>query len=170
MRWRCRRLRPALVDLALGGDGSAALDAHVATCDACRHDLAGMRATARGLESPPVPEPGPDFWRAQRASILRRVRATAPATPPRRWPTWQLAGAVVTLLVALLAGVPIVRSPALPRAVEHLDDETLHGLHDLLTAIAPPSAIGDADGDLLTIHDLGEEELDHLAAVLGDPS
>jgi anti-sigma factor RsiW len=170
-RWGCRRFRADLADLATGTPlaDARALDAHLAGCEACRADLAGMRSLASELAAPSVPEPSEDFWRAQRHAIMRRVR-TAPEPVARPWAAWRVAGAVATVLLAVLVVRPRFGTPPAPSAIERLDDDALQHLHDLLPAITPASAVEDADSDLLSIHDLGDDELDRLAELLGDAS
>jgi anti-sigma factor RsiW len=169
-RWSCRPFRAALADRATGTPptDAAALDAHLAQCAACRDDLAAMCSLTTELLAPVEPEPLEDFWRRQRQSIMRRVR-TASEPAPARWPAWRLAGALATLVIAVLVVRPHV-APPVPSSVERLDDDALQHLHDLLPAITPASAIEDADSDLLSIHDLGDDELDRLAELLGDGS
>jgi anti-sigma factor RsiW len=173
----CRRLRPALVDLALGTLGAAEarqVEVHVASCRRCRDDLAAMRALPGALDGV-TPTALPDaFWLRQRQAIMRRVRtAAAPAAAPRRWaPAWQLTGALATIVLALLVTHPplLHRGPALPRAVDRLDDDALLHLHDLLPTLTPAVSADDADGDVLAVHDLADDELDSLADILDDHS
>ena len=175
MRWTCRRLRPLLVEQATGSlapEDAERLDAHVDACPTCRGDLAAMRAVAHTLRPTPVAAPGEDFWRRQRQSIMRRVRTAPEAPAVARRHVWRLAGVAATLVLTILVGRSVVvRGPSmLPHAVERLDDDALIHLHDLLPALAPASTIEDADSDLLSVHDLGDDELDSLAALLGDAS
>jgi anti-sigma factor RsiW len=174
IRWTCRRLRPLLVDHASGGLPAAdarRVDAHVDACAACRADLAAMRSVEHVLRAGRAVQPDEDFWRRQRQSIMRRVR-TAPETPaPVLRPTWRLAGALATILLSIVVGRSVVhRARHVPHTVERLDDEALVHLHDVLPALAPASSIEDAESDLLSVHDLGDEELDSLAALLDDAS
>ncbi|MGH7893040.1 MAG: zf-HC2 domain-containing protein [Candidatus Binatia bacterium] len=176
LRWRCRGLRAALVDAAMGTLPLAdrtRVDAHLARCAPCRDELAALCRVAAGLDAPAQPTPDEDFWRRQRQSIMRRVRTTpvSPLVAPR-WPTLRVAGAVATVMLALLVTrrVLLPVAPPVPHTIDHLDDAALFHLHDLLPAITPATAIDDADGDLLSVHDLGDEELDRLAEMLGDSS
>jgi len=163
----CRRLRPALVDLAVGslapGDAHE-VAAHVAACEPCRADLAAMRGLSVELRDPIDPLPPEDFWRRQRQSIMRRVRTVgaAPVTPVRRW---KLAGALATVALSVfVARMHFERSaPGVRHAIESLDDDALFHLHDLLPALAPATTIDDADVDILAVHDLGDDEIDALA-------
>jgi hypothetical protein len=176
MRWTCRRLRPALVDAAMGtlplGERGRVED-HIARCALCRNDLASMRHVSIGLSAPPGSTPGEDFWRRQRQAIMRQVRTVpAPAKVAARWGSLRVAGAVATVVLALLVTRSVFppSPPPLSRSIDHLDDEALLHLHDLLPAIAPATTIYDADSDLLSVHDLGDEELDRLAELLGEQS
>ncbi len=173
----CRRLRPALVDLALGAlaaDDARIVERHVATCRRCRDDLDAMRELPDALQPSAATALPEDFWRRQRQAVMRRVRTSAtPVAARRPWaPAWQLAGVCATLALALfVARVPLFhRTPALPHAVERLDDDDLLHLHDLLPTITPAASIDDAEGDMLSVHDLGDDELDSLADILGDHS
>ena len=173
----CRRLRAPLVDLALGtlpmGDVPR-VQAHVDGCAACRADLDAMRELSDAgivAETPALPD---DFWRRQRQAIMRRVR-TAPSPTPiaaaARGSRWQLAGALATVLLAVLVSRSVIHiRPALPPAADRLDDEALLHLHDLLPALTPAATIEDADSDLLSIHDLADDELDSLADLLDNAS
>jgi hypothetical protein len=170
--FRCRRLRPALVDLAEGALAPAAarrIEAHVAWCATCRDDLEAMRGLSTELRDPTLADPPEDFWRRQRQSIMRRVRTapdrTTAMSPSRRW---QLAGAFATVALAVLVTrtVFLPRSAVVHRSIDRLDDDALFDLHDLLPAIAPASTIEDADGDMLAVHDLDDDEIDSLADLL----
>ena len=175
MAWSCRRRRAALVDLALGTLAASdvpRIEAHLARCAACRADLDAIRGISHALVDEMPVRPAESFWLEQRQAIMRRVRtAPAPATPIR-WPRWQVAGAFATVALAVLLGrsmlAPIVRPT--PTTIDRLDDDVLLHLHDLLPAIAPASAIDDADGDILSVHDLGDAELDSLHGLLDDRS
>ena len=57
-----------------------------------------------------------------------------------------------------------------PWTIDRLDNDALLQMHDLLPALTPASAIDDADGDMLSIHDLGDAELDTLHGLLDDRS
>jgi anti-sigma factor RsiW len=166
----CRRIRPALVDLAEGTLAPAdarRVEAHVAACATCREDLEAMRGLSSELRDPTVPEPSDDFFRRQRQSIMRSIR-TVPDRAPVRWRPWQLAGAFATVALAVLV-TRTVFQPSRPTAhhsIDRLDDDALDHLHDLLPAIAPASTIEDADGDMLAVHDLDDDEIDSLADLI----
>jgi hypothetical protein len=171
----CRRLRLALVDLA---DGTLApaearrVEAHVAICATCRGDLAIMRGLTTGLRDPSLPEPPEDFWRQQRQAIMRQVRQVPePAATRAPWWRWQLAGAIATaaLAVVVTRTVFLPGPPGVSRAIERLDDDALFHLHDLMPVLVTASSIEDADADELSVHDLGDDELDSLSEQL-DPA
>lgn len=175
----CRRLRPALVDLAVGtldGADVARVEAHLADCNVCRADLAAMRGLESELRDADLPEPDEAFWRAQRQSIMHRIRVEAtPAVPARRSSSrrWQLVAAAASVILALMATrTVLVRRPVPsgPHSIERLDDDALHHLHELLPVITPASTIEDADSDLLAVHDLGDDDLDALADLLDGSS
>jgi hypothetical protein len=168
----CRRLRPALVDLAEGTLAPAAarpIEAHVAACATCRDDLEAMRGLSTELRDPASSEPDDDFFRRQRQAIMRRVR-TAPDRTVARVPSrrWQLAGALATVALAVLVSrtAYVPRTPVVQHSIDRLDDDALFHLHDLLPTLAPASTIDDADGDMLAVHDLDDDEIDSLADLI----
>jgi len=172
----CRRLRPALVDLAEGTLAPGAkrrVEAHVASCATCREDLEAMRGLSTELRDPTLPEPPDDFWRRQRQAIMRRVR-TVPETPAVRMPSrrWQLIGAFATVLLAVFVSRTVFLPPfhAARHSIDRLDDDALFDLHDLLPVIAPATTIEDADSDMLAVHDLDDDEIDSLADLIGPAS
>jgi anti-sigma factor RsiW len=173
MRWTCRRLRLALVDAALGTlapDAASAVQTHTAVCARCRADLAAMRAVTLSATSAPTPPLAEDFWRSQRQTIMRRVRVAQAPAPPSWRPAWRVSGVFATVLLAVLVSRTVLVRPPMPQTAEHLDDEALLHLHDLLPAIAPASSVDDPEGDLPSVHDLGADELDRLAELIGDGS
>ena len=95
----CERYRDALTDVAAGEPATAAVEAHLASCEACRAELLALRralavadAEMAGLASA-EPSPG----------LAARIRqAAAPPSPEWRfgW-LWPAVAAAATLLVAL---------------------------------------------------------------------
>ena len=168
----CRRLRPALVDLAVGAlhpDDAQPVTAHVTGCAACRDDLAAMRGVSSVLGEPAAPEPDDEFWRAQRRSIMRRIgaRSERTRTSARRW---KLAGAVATVAIGLVVAHLHVghHFRAARHSIERLDDDALYHLHDVLPALVPASAPDDAGADLLAVHHLLDDDPD-LPSDAGEP-
>ena len=138
------------VDLAEGTRPESALP-HLAECEACRGELADLRAmmsetTAPGLDV--VPEPSPLFW----SHLSSRVRdAVEQEGRPRSWRAWvmrplvlvpSLAGALAILLAVVLmpretlapAPIPstsfVVASDALPSSSPSLPPLSPYGKAD----------------------------------------
>ena len=101
-----------LADGALDDAGRRRLDAHLATCAACRAlaaDIRAIRGAARALE-PPVPPPGVWPRLAEHIRAQRTPKAHRGWQMPARW----LAAAAV-LVVAIGAALVFIRfSPAPP--------------------------------------------------------
>ena len=101
------------VDLAEGTLPETAVP-HLAACDACRRELAGLRAMMAEASHVPAPEPSPLFW----DHLSTRVRdAVAEETArPRSWrervlqPLVLVPSLAVALAVALIA-VLLPRAP-----------------------------------------------------------
>jgi hypothetical protein len=94
------------------GTASAEVVAHLASCEACRRELAdlqGVLGTARAIE---VPEPSPLFWDHLSARVREAVDAenSARAEPSSfTWPGWRAVlpfGALAVLGVVLALWLP----------------------------------------------------------------
>jgi len=105
----CARHADALSDVAAGGPLAAELEAHLASCDACREELRSLQQAlavadeemARLLTA----APSPDF----RARIRSAV-AESEARPERFGRLWSAAAVAAALLVALV--VVVGRAPS----------------------------------------------------------
>jgi len=153
----CHRLRPVLVDLAVGTLGYQQAEivlAHVRACATCRGDLAAMRGVASELRQPAAEAPPDEFWQQQRTAIMRRigVEPRAERRPTRRW---AIAGALATAALALLLvrGHFRAHPPAPAHSIDRLDDETLLHLDDLLPALVPAGTLDDADAEAVAAND-----------------
>lgn len=97
----CERFRDALADVAAGAPALAGVEAHLASCDACRAEVASLRqalAVADGeladlLSAEPTP--------ALAVRIRRAVAEWAPSPGWRFGWLWPAVAAAATLLVAL---------------------------------------------------------------------
>jgi anti-sigma factor RsiW len=113
----------ALLDGELSPEEQHAVEAHAATCVACRTliaDLEAIRATAVVLERR---KPSPDVWARIALQVTRepafqkatQQRLAQPVTSPTRW-NWPVLAMAATLLIALIAGSLWIldRSRAMP--------------------------------------------------------
>ncbi len=110
-----------LVDLIEGRAGTEH-SRHIATCAACRYEVASLRTVLDAARRDPVPEPSPIFWEQLSARISEAIDA-GPAPSRRPWPlrtaSWRLAAAAVAVLAAIVTW-PFLRvertvvSPAAP--------------------------------------------------------
>jgi len=156
----CERYRDALTDVAAGGPVPAGLEAHLASCEGCREELAALRralAVADAeLERLVADEPSPAL-----AARIRQAVATPGAAPGWRfgW-LWPSIAAAATLLVALAAWVARPPSPRPRVAVEGkapviLRDSRLPGPEGSAVGAAPssPRRSGTArDSGLVAVH------------------
>lgn len=125
-RAECKAARGLAIDTALGqaGDGErAALEAHVAACEACRREAAALRRTVALLRRPALLEPSAGFEtrlearldqvdaRAHRRGGVRlgeelRFRLVVLGHQLRHSRAWQLR--VAAALLPLIAGIALV--------------------------------------------------------------
>jgi hypothetical protein len=97
------------VDGALDAGAQAELDAHLASCAACRALAADLEAMRRAAAELPGFTPRPEVW----ASLSRRLAAEFAARPRPFWTGARVALAMAaTLLVAVASSVWVLRSPA----------------------------------------------------------
>jgi predicted anti-sigma-YlaC factor YlaD len=156
----CHRLRPVLVDLAVGTlayEQAEVVLAHVQACASCRGDLAAMRGVATELRQPGAATPPDEFWQEQRTGIMRRI-GVEPSVERRPTRRWAIAGALATAALALLLvrGHFHTHTPAAAHSVDRLDDETLLHLDDLLPALVPAGTLDDADADAVAANDAAD--------------
>ena len=101
----CERFRDALTDVAAGAPAPAGVEAHLATCEACRAELDALRQAlaVADVEMAGVvaAEPSPEL-----GARIRQVVAEAEPSPAWRlgW-VWPATAAAATLLVALAVWV-----------------------------------------------------------------
>ncbi len=142
------------VDLAEGATPESSAP-HLSSCNACRQELAALRAMLSEAEAVDVPEPSPLFW-PQLSARVRDAIAAEPA-PSRSWTAWlrpprvlvpALAGALAVALVAiLLPRAPLTTTiPSTPLPVAQ--SGTLPTVSPSLPPLAP---LGAADDPQLTI-------------------
>lgn len=170
-RWRCRRLRAALVDRSAGtshATEAAALDRHLPHCAACQEALETLREVASRLRDEPA-RPS-EHWARQRDAVMAAVRRLPAPDPPVDWRfrlAWGAAAAAAVIVVLRL------RAPAVPpqsgqptsAPVENLDDATLLALIDVM-ATMPGGETAPIENDGMSA--LTEPDLQNVAALLGD--
>jgi hypothetical protein len=114
----------ALVDLLEGLVSNAGGDtiAHLASCDRCRDQLAGLRAARAMASEVEVPEPSALFWDHFSARVREAVANESP--PPDGWwrrvwswpgvlaPASAVAALIAVLAVVLRAPAPTTSAPA----------------------------------------------------------
>jgi hypothetical protein len=98
-----------LID-AMEGMLAADRQAHLATCDACRRELAGLSSVLGEAKQASVPEPSPFFWQHFSARVNSAIDAeqVAGAGWPS-WLRWQVLlplGAVALIILGLMISVP----------------------------------------------------------------
>ena len=102
----CAEARSHFPDM-LGGIAESAARSHVAACDRCAEELAGLAAvledTAR-LSGGDVPDPGPDYWDGFLPAVRARIAARGSASLRSRR-LWGTAAAAALLAAAGLASL-----------------------------------------------------------------
>ena len=118
-----RDLLPDLARGALAGPSRVALDAHLATCAACRAELEVVRKAHAALSNAPSVDSAKIAAAVARTRAIRRDatasvaqarrrRAWNIATPERR--TWLAAAAIAVITGAVLLASNLQRDPASP--------------------------------------------------------
>jgi hypothetical protein len=112
---------------------------HLASCETCRSELAGLQQLLTDVEaSAPVPQPSPLFWDHFSERVRLATTAAGPAPRAPRWaPGWRpiaaFAGglALVILAFALRPGAPVA-VPAAPAVADAaLADSAVSASDDL---------------------------------------
>jgi anti-sigma-K factor RskA len=93
---------PAYALGALDADETAALEAHLRTCDRCRAELAGYRQVSQGLLAAVPPHQPPRELRNRLKETIARDRAKAP-----RRATWSFRQLAMGLTMLLLLGLNV---------------------------------------------------------------
>ena len=173
-----------LLDLVEGADDPRGA-AHVATCVACREQIAALRATMVEVEAGAggVPEPSPLFWDHLSARVRAAV-ADAPLPAPAPWwrITWQPAamamGVCAALVLAVLLGrseSPMPASPAragevaalTPPVIDVASDDSLDWLTDLASGVEWDDApVLSWDVTDVAVSDLSDDERLELHRIL----
>lgn len=118
-----RDLLPDLARGALTGPSRVALDAHLATCAACRAELEVVRKAHAALSAAPPVDSARIAAAVTRATALRREATTSVAQARRRraWGSgaparraWLAAASVAAIAAAALLASNLRRDPALP--------------------------------------------------------
>jgi hypothetical protein len=166
-------LTPAqLIDLA-EGTGLDASAPHLAACETCRRELAGLRAMLSEAAGVEVPEPSPLFWE----QLSGRVRAAVAeeSARPQSWREWMFTprvwapalGAGFAVLLAAVLWPRAVPAPAIPSTPVTIVETT---------ALPPLGPLGTADDPQLRFvaayaTPLDWDEMrDEVAMVAGDSS
>ncbi len=177
-----RDLLPDLARGALSGPSLVALDAHLATCAACRAELELVRKAHGVLSATPSIDTARIVAAVARSSALRRDattavaqtrrrRASSVAAPARR--VWLAAASVGAIAVAALLASNLDRTPGssdLPPVVVHIEEPT----RPAPVGSAPtPSTTGQPAPRIELVmgggvSDLADADLESLLEVLDD--
>ena len=122
-----------LID-AMEGLLAADRQAHLATCDECQGQLAGLSMTLSEAKQTSVPEPSPLFWRHFSERVSTAIdQDTAGGTSWPSWLGWQIfvpLGAAALMILGLMVTVPkpdsrdsslALQAPQAPQALQAPD-------------------------------------------------
>lgn len=96
-----------LVDIAEGTAPESS--PHLASCEACRQQLADLRAMMAAVAEVDVPEPSPLYW----DHLSARVKETVAAEPPAAWNWWLRAALPFALATAVAVAIAFVMTTRL---------------------------------------------------------
>jgi hypothetical protein len=130
--------------------------AHLATCEQCRRELAGLSSVLSEARQTSVPEPSPLFWPhfSQRIRVAIDHDAARGSHRPAwlRWPVLLPLGAVAIIIMALMI--------ALPEETPN-DDPSLSAALQASEALEAPEAL---DRWVMLANLVGDIDLDTAAA------
>ncbi len=145
------------VDLAEGTQPESAVP-HLAACDACRRELADLRAMMTAAAEPgvdAVPEPSPLYW----SHLSSRVRdAVAQEAAPRSWRGQllrpfvlvpSLGAALAVAIIAVVASNRTVDAPAIPSSPLVSSSTAL--VPERTPSLPPLAPLGAADDPQLAV-------------------
>jgi hypothetical protein len=142
-------LLAAYVDGSLAHDERAGVDAHLATCDRCREEVALAGSARRALASLPRTVPIPDAVGTPALDEARRGQRSQPsrAVDHPRWARWAgpVAGAAA-VIVAIAIAIPALTGGGGGDGLRASDDAAAEGA--VAPAAAPASRIERIGGDL----------------------
>src|SRR5581483_12525288 len=100
------------VDGALGAPEQAEVEAHLASCAACRALADDLRALARAAADLRTLEPPATAWRRVEKAVRAEIAAHPPKTASsRRFGAWPWLAAAAVLALATVVGVRMTRAP-----------------------------------------------------------
>lgn len=135
----CNKINAKLADLLFEPETvSAEIRAHVDTCERCREELAGLKATMNLLDGWEAPEPSP-YFDSKLAARLREEKDAAPAGIIERFRAWleygtnhnlrPIAATALTVLLAVggatYAGLSLQHPKAVPASASVKDLQLL---------------------------------------------
>jgi hypothetical protein len=159
-----------LID-AMEGLLAADRQAHLATCDECQGQLAGLSMTLSAAKQTSVPEPSPLFWRhfSERVGTAIDQGASAGTSWPS-WMRWQILvplGAVALIILGLVVAVPKPESRDSSQALQALQAPQASQAPD--TWVMVTELVGEIDLDVASAAGViepgvAEEAVLHLTA------
>lgn len=119
--------------------------AHLAACEVCRRELAGLSGVLNEATQTSVPEPSPIFWPHFSSRVREAIdRGAAPGSSWPAWLRWQVLvplGAVAVIVLGLMIALP--KQSAVP--IEALGVPAALDTPEALDALA--AVVGDLDLD-----------------------
>jgi hypothetical protein len=137
-------LRERLLELAYGelAPGEAReVEAHAASCEACRAELGAIRGTRHVMSALPA-EPAPA--RGERILVAAAREAVRAREPRRAWPRWLWAAPVVAASLVVVVAVSLRVDAPPPPSAAHEDPNALRGEALAKAPESPPAAGAEA--------------------------
>jgi hypothetical protein len=157
----CNKVNSKLADLLFEPETvSAEIRAHVDSCERCREELAGLKATMDLLDVWEAPEPSP-YFDSKLAARLREEKAAAPAGAIERFRAWlqygtnhslrPIAATALTVMLAVggatYAGLNWPHSKAVPASATVRDLQILDHNAQMIQQLELVNQDSDSDDD-----------------------
>ncbi|HPD16641.1 MAG TPA: zf-HC2 domain-containing protein [Planctomycetota bacterium] len=148
----------AYADGELDAAEAAAVEAHLAACDACAREAAAIRALDRLVAELPTPAVSPAEWRSAWAGIAARIAPGHRVAQRSPWRRVAVFAAAAAACVAIAGGVVALRPRPAARPAEPARECIVEDIEAGAGFAASVSYSADSDVTLITVCPVSSSE------------